>query len=75
MCPDEPVPPAGGEPEDTTESFEYRLEFLGSIDRCDVACGSYGDKFHQWNDTGPFVEYDDHVKHIEIYKNETTRLQ
>lgn len=57
------------------ESFEYRLACLGSIDRCDVACGMYGDKFHQWGDAGPYVEYEDHLKHIDIYKDEVTRLQ
>lgn len=63
-----------GEPVDDCETFEYQLEMLGAIDRCDVACGSYGDKFHRWDDTGPYVEYEDHVKHIELYKLEVERL-
>lgn len=59
------------------ESFAYRLEALGQIDRCDVACGSYGDKFHRWDDAGPFVEYEDHMKHISFYSAEldTQRLR
>lgn len=65
-------PPAlGGEPEET---FSDRLSFLGTIDRCDVACGSYGDKFHRWDDAGPYVEYEDHVKHVDLYKQEIERL-
>jgi hypothetical protein len=68
---DEPAPPSGGEPE---ESLEYRLACLGSIDRCDVACGSYGDKFQRWDDAGPYVEYDDHLRHIEFYTGEVERL-
>lgn len=68
-------PPAvGGEPEVDTESFEYKLEYLGSIDRCDVACGHYGDKFHRWDDEGPYVEYEDHLKHIDLYEAEVERL-
>ena len=63
-----------GEPVEDCETFEYQLEMLGAIDRCDVACGSYGDKFHRWDDAGPYVEYEDHVKHIELYKREIERL-
>jgi hypothetical protein len=68
---DEPAPPSGGEPE---ESLEYRLACLGSIDRCDVACGFYGDKFQRWDDAGPYVEHDDHLRHIEFYAVEVERL-
>ncbi|PYD05898.1 hypothetical protein DND90_21360 [Pseudomonas syringae pv. maculicola] len=65
-------PPAlGGELE---EDFSDRISFLGTIDRCDVACGSYGDKFHRWDDAGPYVEYEDHVKHVDLYKEEIERL-
>lgn len=67
-------PALGREPEEETESFAYKLEFLGKIDRCDVACGGYGDKFHRWVDDGPYVEYEDHLKHIDIYKAEVDRL-
>ncbi|WP_235437084.1 hypothetical protein [Pseudomonas trivialis] len=65
---------AQGEPVEYCETFEYQLEMLGAIDRCDVACGSYGDKFHRWDDAGPYVEYEDHVKHIELYMQEVERL-
>lgn len=59
------------------ESFEYRRDMLGPIDRCNVTCGSYGDKFHRWDDSGPYVEYEDHVKHISLYSAEldTQRLR
>lgn len=63
-----------GEPVDDCETFEYQLDMLGPIDRCNVSCGSYGDKYHQWHDAGPYVEYEDHVKHIELYKREVDRL-
>lgn len=73
-CSGDQPPALGGEPVDETESFAYKLEYLGKIDRCDVACGSYGDKFHRWDDAGPYVEYEDHLKHIDIYKAEVDRL-
>lgn len=63
-----------GEPVEDCETFEYQLDMLGPIDRCNVSCGSYGDKYHQWNDAGPYVEYEDHVKHVELYKQEVERL-
>ena len=70
----EPAAQPHGEPVDDCETFEYQLDMLGPIDRCNVSCGSYGDKYHQWDDAGPYVEYGDHVKHIELYKREVDRL-
>lgn len=72
--PYKPAAQPQGEPVEDCETFEYQLDMLGSIDRCNVFCGSYGDKYHQWDDAGPYVEYEDHVKHIELYKREIERL-
>lgn len=70
----QPAEPHQGESVEDCETFEYQLDMLGSIDRCNVSCGGYGDKYHRWDDSGPYVEYEDHVKHIELYKREVERL-
>lgn len=60
---------------DEDYTFEDKLIWLGEIDRLEVKCGSYGDKFERWSNDGKYVEYDDHLKHIHIRDEEIKRLQ
>lgn len=60
---------------DEDYTFEDKLIWLGEICRLKVMCGSYGDKFERYNFDGPYVEYEDHLKHIHIRDEEIKRLR
>lgn len=62
--------------EDEDYTFEDKLIWLGQIDRCEIACGSYGDQqWEIWCKSGKYVEFEEHEKHLKVYKDEVARLQ
>lgn len=57
-------------------TFEDELQWKGSIDRFDVACGFYGDcQWQVWKDDGEYVEFSDHQAIVNIYSAEVARLK
>lgn len=61
---------------DNDYTFEEKLIWLGEISRYNIVCGTYGDeKWQVWNADGKYVEYEEYLQHIDVYKQEIDRLK